>query len=153
MQFLWNCFKEHDKEPCWLFVNLCQCWSMSPCGITEGQWVNSLSPWEMCNIPIDYSDCCLNHLLSNCFRVDVKIFQWWPVNIGSGVPTMVDFLIGHYTHRMFPPAIDIIPTLSLLTLLMLETEYSGLFDQYDACWCPGDLSRQGINRHGIDKIG
>ena len=24
---------------------------------------------------------------------------------------MVDFLIGHYTYRMFPPAIDIIPTL------------------------------------------
>ena len=23
---------------------------------------------------------------------------------------MVDFLIGHYTYRMFPPAIDIIPT-------------------------------------------
>ena len=24
---------------------------------------------------------------------------------------MVDFLIGHYTYRIFPPAIDIIPTL------------------------------------------
>ena len=24
---------------------------------------------------------------------------------------MVDFLIGHYTYGMFPPAIDIIPTL------------------------------------------
>ena len=24
---------------------------------------------------------------------------------------MVDFLIGHYTYRMFPPAIDVIPTL------------------------------------------
>ena len=23
---------------------------------------------------------------------------------------LVDFLIGHYTYRMFPPAIDIIPT-------------------------------------------
>ena len=29
-------------------------------------------------------------------------------NKGSKV---VDFLIGHYTYRMFPPAIDIIPTL------------------------------------------
>ena len=26
------------------------------------------------------------------------------------VAKMVDFLIGHYTYRMFPPAIDIIPT-------------------------------------------
>ena len=26
---------------------------------------------------------------------------------------MVDFLIGHYTYRMFSPAIDIIPTLQL----------------------------------------
>ena len=26
------------------------------------------------------------------------------------VKKMVDFLIGHYTYRMFPPAIDIIPT-------------------------------------------
>ena len=25
-----------------------------------------------------------------------------------------------------------------------------LYYQYHACWCPGDLSRQGINRHGID---
>ena len=24
---------------------------------------------------------------------------------------LVDFLIGHYTYRIFPPAIDIIPTL------------------------------------------
>ena len=43
--------------------------------------------------------------------------------------------------------------LSGLTLLMLETEYSGLFSHYHACWCPGSLSLQGINRHGIDSIG
>ena len=30
---------------------------------------------------------------------------------------MVDFLIGHYTYRMFPPAIDIIPTLASCSLL------------------------------------
>ena len=40
-----------------------------------------------------------------------------------------------------------------LTLPMLETEYSGLFGQYYACWCPGSLSRQGISRHGIGRIG
>ena len=39
-----------------------------------------------------------------------------------------------------------------LTLLIIETEYSGLFSQYHACWCPGDWSRQGISRHGIDSI-
>ena len=39
--------------------------------------------------------------------------------------------------------------------LMLETEYSDLFDQYmyHASWCPGSLSRQGISRHGIDSMG
>ena len=29
---------------------------------------------------------------------------------------------------------------------MLHTLYS----QYNAWWCPGDLSHQGISRHGID---
>ena len=38
----------------------------------------------------------------------------------------------------------------VLSLWMLETEYSGFGVQYHACWCPGDLSRQGITRHGID---
>ena len=38
----------------------------------------------------------------------------------------------------------------VLSLWMLETEYSGFGDQYHACWCLGDLSRQGITRHGID---
>ena len=27
-----------------------------------------------------------------------------------------------------------------------------LYCQYHACWCPGDLSHQGISRHGIDQI-
>ena len=36
---------------------------------------------------------------------------------------------------------------------MLETEYSGLFGKYHGCWCPGDLSHQGISNHGIDSIG
>ena len=27
-----------------------------------------------------------------------------------------------------------------------------LYCQYHACWCPGDLSRQGISKHGIDQI-
>ena len=40
-----------------------------------------------------------------------------------------------------------------LTPLMLETEYSGLFGQYHACWCPGSLSRQGIIRNSIGSIG
>ena len=40
----------------------------------------------------------------------------------------------------------------VLTLEMLETEYSGFGDEYHACWCPG-LSRQGISRLGIDSIG
>ena len=25
-----------------------------------------------------------------------------------------------------------------------------LYSQHHACWCPGDLRSQGINRHGID---
>ena len=41
---------------------------------------------------------------------------------------------------------------SVLTLLMLETEYSGLFGQHHACWCPGSSSRQGTSRHGIGII-
>ena len=42
---------------------------------------------------------------------------------------------------------------SHLTLLMLEMEYSSFGCQYHACWCPGDLSHQGISRNGIDCIG
>ena len=45
------------------------------------------------------------------------------------------------------------PDLSVLTLLMLETEYSGLFGQNHCCLCPGSLSRQGIGRYGIDSLG
>ena len=41
----------------------------------------------------------------------------------------------------------------VLTLQMLETEYSGFGDQYHACWCPGSSSHQDISRHGIDSIG
>ena len=40
----------------------------------------------------------------------------------------------------------------LLTLLMVEAEYSGFFDQFHSCWCPGDFRSQGISRHGIDSI-
>ena len=36
---------------------------------------------------------------------------------------MVDFLIGHYTYRIFPPAIDIIPT--LLAVVYSNGKYSG----------------------------
>ena len=36
---------------------------------------------------------------------------------------------------------------------MLEMEYSGLFGQYQACWCPGDSSCQGINKFSIDNLG
>ena len=39
------------------------------------------------------------------------------------------------------------------TLLMLKTKYFHLFGHYHACWCLGDLSRQGISRHGIDSTG
>ena len=35
-----------------------------------------------------------------------------------------------------------------LTLLMLEMDYCGLFDQYHAWWCPGNLRSQGISKHG-----
>ena len=27
-----------------------------------------------------------------------------------------------------------------------------VYCQYHGCWCPGDLSRQGISSHGIDQI-
>ena len=27
-----------------------------------------------------------------------------------------------------------------------------LYCQNHGCWCPGDLSRQGISRHGMDQI-
>ena len=37
-----------------------------------------------------------------------------------------------------------------LTLMMPKTDYSGLFGQYHAHWCPGYWSHQGISRHGID---
>ena len=30
---------------------------------------------------------------------------------------------------------------------------SGLFGQYNACWYPGSLSRQGIRRNDINSIG
>ena len=33
------------------------------------------------------------------------------LHICNAVQKLVDFLIGHYTYRIFPPAIDIIPTL------------------------------------------
>ena len=52
---------------------------------------------------------------------------------------------------------DKIPQISValhvLTLLILETEYSGLFGQYYGCWCPGELRSQGISRYGIDNKG
>ena len=41
----------------------------------------------------------------------------------------------------------------VLTLQMLETEYSSFGDQYHVCWSPGSLSHQGISRHGIDSKG
>ena len=41
----------------------------------------------------------------------------------------------------------------ILTLLMLETEYSGFESQYHSCWCTGSWSRQRISSHGIDNIG
>ena len=34
-----------------------------------------------------------------------------PLISHGNIYKLVDFLIGHYTYRMFPPAIDIIPTL------------------------------------------
>ena len=39
------------------------------------------------------------------YREPVNSPHKWPVT-----RKMVDFLIGHYTYRIFPPAIDIIPT-------------------------------------------
>ena len=40
-----------------------------------------------------------------------------------------------------------------LTLLMLQVEYSDLFGQYNACWCPGSLRHKGISRPGLHSIG
>ena len=38
-------------------------------------------------------------------------------------------------------------------LIFRDQKYiCGLFGTYHACWCPGDLSCQGISRHGIDSI-
>ena len=41
-----------------------------------------------------------------CNEIDIA-FGYLSIIIGE----MVDFLIGHYTYRIFPPASDIIPTL------------------------------------------
>ena len=42
-----------------------------------------------------------------------------------------------------------------INLVMLETDYSGLFGQYHtcSCWCLGSWSRHGISSHGIDSMG
>ena len=32
---------------------------------------------------------------------------------------------------------ELLSVIALLTLMMLETEYSGFKGQYHACWCPG----------------
>ena len=39
-----------------------------------------------------------------------------------------------------------------IALVMLETDNSGLFNQYHTCWCLDSWSRQGISRHCIDSI-
>ena len=36
----------------------------------------------------------------------------------------------------------------ILTHLMLEMDYSGLFGEYHACWCPGDL----VTRASTDMV-
>ena len=41
---------------------------------------------------------------------------------------------------------------AMIILLMLETDYSGLFGKYHACWWPSSLSRQGINMYDINNI-
>ena len=41
---------------------------------------------------------------------DTERWADFVILIHWGRDKMVDFLIGHYTYRMFPPAIDIIPT-------------------------------------------
>ena len=43
--------------------------------------------------------------------------------------------------------------LPILTLLMLEMEYSGFGGQYHACWCTGDFRSQCISEHGIGCVG
>ena len=51
---------------------------------------------------------------------------------------MVYFLIGHYTYRMFPPAIDILPT-------SLAVVYSnGKYTNYKINESPGDQPRFSI---------
>ena len=44
-------------------------------------------------------------------------------------------------------------TETVFTFLMLETDYSSLYGQYHACWCPSSLSHQGIKKHVFDSIG
>ena len=47
---------------------------------------------------------------------------------------------GNFTNMIKWFLLDFYSTYFILTLLMLETEYSGFGSQYHACWCPGDKS-------------
>ena len=53
----------------------------------------------------------------------------------------------HYTVTLVCSLFHQYPTALILTLLMLEIEYSGFGDQYHACWCTGFSSPQCISRH------
>ena len=64
------------------------------------------------DIPGDSSYGILGHLGKH--RIAEFIHEGGPCAgeaIWNTADEMVDFLIGHYTYRIFPPAIDIIPTL------------------------------------------
>ena len=86
--------------------------------------------------------------------------------VGGDVPDTNYLFMGDFVDRGFYSVETFLLLLALkvrymsrwdlcweLTVVMLETEYSGLFGQYHACWCTGFLSHQGISRHGIDSIG
>ena len=66
--------------------------------------------------------------LSNLIKIVAVIYQIFPFNENNMHGSI------WISHK----------ALIILTLLMLEMEYSSLFGQYHACWCPGNLSRQGI---------
>ena len=51
---------------------------------------------------------------------------------------MVYFLIGHYTYRMFPPAIDIIPT--SLAVVYSDRKYTNYKNQLVTTRWPASLS-------------
>ena len=73
---------------------------------------------------------------------------WWPGDTSlQGIMILTKFI--QTNQQNSPPFLTCWCTLTLVTL---DIEYSGSEGQYHACWCPGNLSCQGISRNGIDNI-